>query len=148
MPWCSPVPSARLEDFSDLEILMTVADLGGDTEPVTTNMVAVRLFGSPAKEAPTKGKCNQSMGCRLAWLKQVGLLDKGKQESTWVVSEMGNTLRKARLAKWRTEAIGELSEDHSLHVAALVGASILKSGDCFRSMERTLRHYVIRRKKS
>lgn len=138
--------TASFQAVSDLEMLGIVNDLGGGADDVSTAVIAKRFFGSAALSTQ-KQKCHTAIGSRMAWMKKIGLVEKGGVHGTWRLSSLGVSLLGGRLPRWRSDAIKNTNDSESLHLADNVGKAMLHSGDQFAAMERQLRHFVLRRKK-
>lgn len=144
------MPSLKLEDYSDHELLALVNDLSDGTGFVTSGAIAEALgqAGDDLK-SPTR-----NVSIRLAWLKRYGVMETaeeeidGKRTRGWRVTHEGAALLSGSLRKAQQEALEGLTEDRVFALARVFGQRFVNSGGmAAKMMEREFRYATGARKR-
>lgn len=136
----------RISDFSDRELLALVADLGSQ---VTARDLAIRIFGiaeleENEQEIRRESRCVTS---RLSWMRRFGLIERDKESGEWLISAMGEALRKTRVSRAIANGIESADEAASLSLANIVGERLVSSGPVAgQAMQRELQFQITRRR--
>lgn len=132
----------RIRDFSDREILALFADVGGKAP---AREVALRVFGLREDDEAVKHS-TRCVTSRLCWMRRYGLIDRA-EDGDWLVSAMGEQLRRGRVPESMATGIDRMEETKGLDLANVVGIKLLGAGEVTgRAMQRELTHQINRRR--
>jgi hypothetical protein len=145
------LPSLKLEDYSDHELLALVGDLADATGFVTSTAI-----GEALGEAGSKlGQPARNVSIRLSWLKRYGVMETaeieedGKRLRGWRVTPEGEAMLSGSLRKQHQEALEGLSEDKVLSLARLFGQRYARAGGmAAKMMEREFKYSMGVRKRT
>jgi hypothetical protein len=136
---------ARIQDYSDREILGIIVDAGGI---VTAQELAARIFAVDAERdgdaAKHAARCCVS---RLAWMKRFGLVEKGEAKGEWELTGEGRALRSAKLGRAMSSAIHNVQDGSGMVLAHEIGLRLVRARPVARTaMRRELMHQILRGK--
>jgi hypothetical protein len=141
----------QIRDYSDREILMMMLDIGGKGW-ITTLSLATRIYGwKPEEITPENEAIDHGSRCvtsRLAWMKRVGLVEKGDDPGNWSISSAGQSMVGFELSRPIETALMRVSDTGGLALANRVGEKLVKAGEITgTAMRRELQFQITRRKR-
>lgn len=102
---------ATLYDFRDIDIMLRLADMNGDTP--TTHDVADAL-GFDAEDG------GRPVGIRLAWMRRYGMVAFNEDQRTWSLSSGGRRVTSAHLRAPELRVVTQMPDEKMIEVMAHV----------------------------
>jgi hypothetical protein len=144
------LPSLKLEDYSDVELLGLMRDLT-DSDGLVTAAAIAESLGSAGKELQ---HASRNVSIRLSWLKRYGVVDtdtmevEGRKVGAWRLTGEGEMLVTGKLAARQREQLEQMSEQNLLALARTFGTRFVRAnGTAAKMMEREMRYSVATRKR-